>query len=482
MPVTILQISDLHRDTNNPIKNDPLIASLEIDMKKYLVDETTKIPKPDLLFVTGDIIQGVKPGTSDHEQKLDEQYLEATEFLNKLAHTFLGGNRDRVILIPGNHDVSACHARDSFKEIEITEDRRGEIVRQLFSPASEFRWDWNKFTVHKISDQKKYDMRLAAFSKFYTNFYGGKRSYSLDPAKQFDLFDFPEFELTIVGFSSCHNNDILNKPGMIHPQSSASAGLCLRKADLNGRTKIALWHHNTEGKPQQNDYMDAGSLQNLMGCGFVLGFHGHQHKPQFIQENSRYGGNERMTVISAGTLCGSASYRFARSYNIIELDTKNSTGKLHLREMQNDDFSFPIWGCRAFPPSNENSMPFDFSPPATPEVSHNELLGSLLAAQKAMLNGNVPYAIEIAEDLQRDNVFVRKILAECYSSQNDNSALIALIDIPNGASEAIVLMDALWGEGKKELLKKLLLSPTITDSNDTSVKELCAKYLARLQK
>jgi hypothetical protein len=54
------------------------------------------------------------------------------------------------------------------------------------------------FELHEISEPIVYAGRLAAFAEFYKTFYAGARSYSLDPAEQFDLFDL--FDLTVAGF------------------------------------------------------------------------------------------------------------------------------------------------------------------------------------------------------------------------------------------------------------------------------------------
>jgi hypothetical protein len=56
------------------------------------------------------------------------------------------------------------------------------------------------FELHEISEPIVYAGRLAAFAEVYKTFYAGARSYSLDPAEQFDLFDFPRFDLTVAGF------------------------------------------------------------------------------------------------------------------------------------------------------------------------------------------------------------------------------------------------------------------------------------------
>src|SRR3989344_8880761 len=113
----------------------------------------------------------------------------------------------------------------------------------------------------------------------------------------------------------------------------------------------------------QFDYMNPGTLQNLIDSGFSLGFHGHQHRPQFRDTRFRYGSDQLITVISAGTLCGSASYRFGRAYNIIELNVATLTGRLHLREMQNDDLQCPIWGRRSLPAETAGFLAFNYDPP-----------------------------------------------------------------------------------------------------------------------
>jgi hypothetical protein len=67
---------------------------------------------------------------------------------------------------------------------------------------------------------------------------------------------------------------------------------------------MAVWHHSTKGGPRQTDYLDADFLQHLIANGFSLGFHGHQHKPEFLDERYAFGGEKKVNVISASTLCG----------------------------------------------------------------------------------------------------------------------------------------------------------------------------------
>ena len=482
MKLSVLHISDLHRDLANPIRNDVLVDSLENDRRHYSTEETPAVRSPDLIIVSGDIIQGIKPDVQDPEARLREQYQEALEFLSVLTERFVGGDRNRVIVVPGNHDVSAYHFEKSLRRVEILPDRKKELATQLFSPDSRLRWSWSGFELYEIADHFLYAQRLAAFADFYAAFYNGARTYDLDPAKQIDIFDLPAFGLTIAGFSSCYNNDLFNRQGAIHPGCIASAGERLRIPSLQDRLCIAVWHHNAEGLPEHSDYMDPDLLQNLIDRGFSLGFHGHQHRPQFLDTRFRHGTDRKITVISAGTLCGGASFRHGRAYNITELDTDNRTGRLHVREMQNDNLILPIWGRRALPPNTSAYYEFQYDPPPKPAVHFNASTTALMEAQYLYDSGDYRKAADILIRVVAADALARPLLLDCLVKLKDMPAVIASFDPPASEAEAIHLMDALWEEGKRDRLREVLRIPLIAESADPSVMTIRAKYAARLSK
>src|SRR3569833_2242982 len=98
MPQTILHISDLHRSPDDPISNDELISALVGDRERY-TSETPKIAPPNLIVVSGDLIQGVPLGTPDYLERLKEQYETAFRFLDELTQRFVQGDRSRLILV-----------------------------------------------------------------------------------------------------------------------------------------------------------------------------------------------------------------------------------------------------------------------------------------------------------------------------------------------------------------------------------------------
>ena len=107
-----------------------------------------------------------------------------------------------------------------------------------------------------MTDRPLYNRRLDAFCKFYEKFYNGRHTYSIEPEKQFDIFDYPRHNVTVVGLSSCHENDPRNTKGEINAECFSEACLQLRQPKYRGRLLLATWHHNTQGGPMRNDYMD----------------------------------------------------------------------------------------------------------------------------------------------------------------------------------------------------------------------------------
>ena len=101
---SILHISDLHRSKEEPIDNNSLIAALLADHDRYM-GESPQIPPVGAIVVSGDLIQGAQIGAPNWQQSMEDQYAVAEGFLSELCDRFLDGDRSRMVLIPGNHDV-----------------------------------------------------------------------------------------------------------------------------------------------------------------------------------------------------------------------------------------------------------------------------------------------------------------------------------------------------------------------------------------
>ncbi len=228
--------------------------------------------------------------------------------------------------------------------------------------------------------------------------------------------------------------------------------------------------------------MNPDLIQNLIDRGFSLGFHGHQHRPQFLDTRFQHGADRKISVISAGTLCGGASFRYGRAYNVVELDTGTRTGRLHVREMQNDNLSLPIWGRCALPPNTSAYYDFQYDPPPASAVHPNANTAALIEAQRLYDLADYRNAATILASVAALDDLARPLLLDCLVKMKDAPGLIATFDPPASAAEAIHVMDAFWAEGRRDRLRELLELPLIAESADPSVIEMRHKYAARLSK
>lgn len=483
MTITLMHISDLHRDPTQGIRNGPLLRSLVNDRNRYMTG-TPPIPSPSLIVVSGDVIYGVPATHPTPNDALADQYQEAEAFLAELVDTFLDGDRQRLVLVPGNHDVSypeTLTALTSFTVSSPAASSLTEAIADLFSPHSLHRWSWRDLQLYRLTDTARYNRRLEHFVSFYSRFYRGLRTYSLAPEEQFDIFAYPTYGIVIAAFNSCYNNDPLHRAGCIHPDAIAAAARHIDSLQYQGHIPVAVWHHNTVGGPHSDDYMDADTLQVLIDCGFSIGLHGHQHKPTFVDERFRFATGRKITVLSAGTLCGghrSLPHGHDRSYNLLEFDTAAYSATVHQRRMANDSFDLPVWTAGWYSDLNASTIQFDIQKPLVPLRSRNARLSE---AESLLAKNDHVGARGVLLRLASTDGIARRMLAECYTVLPYDDDLISSLFPPQSVSEAVLLADALWELGDKKCLGELLGLSVVADSTDPAAIELRKKYEARVK-
>jgi hypothetical protein len=481
--VTVMHISDLHRDPTQGIRNGPLLRSLVNDRNRYATG-TPPLASPSLIVVSGDIVYGVPATHSTPNDALAAQYQEAESFLVELVNTFLDGDRQRLVLVPGNHDVSYPETLTALTSLTASSPAASSLsdaIADLFSPHSSHRWSWRDLQLYRLTDKDRYNRRIGHFASFYSRFYKGTRSYSLAPEEQFDIFAYPAYGIVIAAFNSCYNNDPLHRAGFIHPDAIAAAARHVESLQYQGHIPVAVWHHNTLGGPHSDDYMDADTLQVLIDCGFSIGLHGHQHKPTFVDERFRFATGRKITVLSAGTLCGghrSLPHGHDRSYNLLELDTAAYSATVHQRRMSNDSFDLPVWTAGWYSDLNASTVQFDIQKPLVPQPSQNARLSE---AESLLAKNDHAGAKTILMRLASTDGIARRMLAECYTEIPYDDDLISSLFPPQSVSEAVLLADALWELGDKNRLGELLRLSVVADSSDPAALELRQKYEARVK-
>lgn len=480
--ISLLHISDLHRSSSHPISNDALINSMEQDRLRY-VSEDHRL-NPDLIVVSGDLIHGKKGTTEDTLLELQRQYDEAYDFLVRLTEDMLDGNRANVVIIPGNHDIAWYHSFTSMTTMTSCADdqqqlkQRKELLRLVPTVTGDIRWSWDTFDFMKIVDRGTYDRRLEAFGAFYERFYEGKRIYSLNPSEQYDIFDYAELGVTIVGFNSCYNNDHCNLSGMIHPDCIARVSLELRKPQYRNRLFIATWHHNVGGKPYETHYMDSQILQNLLEANFSLGLHGHQHRTEVINEDFKLNAERKMVIFSAGSLCAGPNdlpTGETREYNVIICDRMEKTATVHVRKMMGTDFTYTIWQ-----PCTPEVFPLNVRPRASSEVIQQTIPDLRIVEDLIHENEHIK-AIEILEQLDFTNDAVRFYLLESYFELDDDLKIVTRYGSPRSDRETLILAESMWKLQRRTELKTLLEQDFVQKSSNPAVREMFDKYDQRMR-
>lgn len=483
MKVSILHLSDLHRDLENEVDNTTLIESIKRDIDRFHLG-SPQIQLPNICVVSGDLIYGVPIGREAFAIEIDRQYDQTLEFLNQLTTDLFKGNPENVVLIPGNHDVCANTYRASVspvpKPVDSTEQRK--LVTELFRPHSPIRWSWRDLSFYKIDRTDIYDNRLQGFCRCYNEFYGNTRTYSVNPREQFDIFEFSGLPLVIAGISSCFENDLDNRAGGICPQAISTLARELRNPKYDGILIGATWHHSIFGGPRQDDFLDADVLQSLIDVGISFGMSGHQHRSSFLDEYMKVGPSSRkLSILSASTLCagpGQLSPGEPRGYNVIEIDLEALEGKLHQRRMLNQQFELPVWGPGCFVESGTSFIDFRVEPPRGRQNPNSTLFTELRVAEQLIGAGCWLDAINILVKY-KENSLARNLLLRAAMESGDYSEMQSLFIPPLTEQEAIAVGGALLEYPNSDGATSFLASELVKASTDPNVREITVRVQRR---
>ncbi len=483
---SVLHISDLHQNLQDEIPPEWLLDTLDNDFKRYARNEP-HIPFPNLCVVSGDLVYGVGPGTANAADELERQYDQAHEFLVGLCDRFFEGKRDRVVLLPGNHDVdySAMVQSGSYLGIPKSARDKSALVNELFSANSTLRWSWSKLQFFRVDDQNVYNNRLRQFARMYERFYNGERTYSLDPSQQFDVFDFADLSFCLVALNSCHRNDPMNRVGTIQPAALAGACRALRSPSRAGWCLGATWHHDIAGGAGHEDFLDAGFIQLLIDAGVTIGFHGHRHRSDCFEQKNRLGDDPRkMTVVAAGTLCAgptNLSPGIPRGYNVVEVDQERLAGRVHMRQMVNQLQNLPIWGPGQFIDTNKPYIDFDLSPPI--QLRSPSLDLQLVLERVSDLFGQKKWQEVIkALDGATEDALARRFFVEALAELGDNALTMNGLSNPQNLVEAVILGTAIIESGEASDAGRFLELEIVTSQTDASLQEIKTRLKRKIAK
>lgn len=471
---SIIHISDLHRIRKENI--ECLMSSFEVEKNRYA---TEGLPPVQLIVVSGDIVNGSneKDGIVA-KQEIQEQYAVASLFLNELCDLFIGreaADRLRVIIVPGNHDMSRYMSKISMEKID--NDDIGTLSDSLWTNNTDIRWNWGDLHFHKITDWQKYNKRFDDFMEFYNGFYQGQRYYPTDPDRQSDLIDIPELNLSLACFNSCYRLDHLRHSGYISPRSLSQLTRPLLCAKNLGRLIIGVWHHHTHGLPNENNYLDYSILENMVQNGITLALHGHQHISGIVNEYKDVFSDAKLNLISAGTLYGNSDdlpIGKVRQYNLLTVSMKETESIITLYSIEDTTplNEMPSWEPGVIGRSKKASYPLTIQMDPVQQISEESNLQEQINQINLLVerSGDILKGVELLEKLDQSNPLVRKFLLDYLDRSGMHEKICSVFQKPQNVVEAIAAIDSCLKIKNIQLLRRILDSDIVKSSTDESLK------------
>lgn len=438
--------------------------------------EDPALGAPSAIVVTGDLVQGARLGLDDYEVELDAQYAVATEFLVQLADEFLGGDRARLVVVPGNHDVDWNGSRAAMHPVS-NDDLPPGFSLGMCGPADKWRWSWDERRAYRIADPTLYSERLARFDALVDSFYAGVAILRTPHYRMHPLCDE---RIVILAFNSCVGNDCFANHGKIAEDAIAEAHL-----DLQGQPyelRVAAWHHSIDGEPASTDYMSISTIQRLIGKGFRLGLHGHQHRAAAANRYVHLPAQEVMAVVSAGSLCagvGGLPIGVNRQYNLVEISDDLSSARIHVREMA---IATNFAAARRAEFGFVSHIDLSWELPADHAVLRSEYVrGLTLEAERASVERRFGDAEEILRRFHAEpGSYARNLLLTALREQLAWERLAVELGEPHNMEELVMGINALTEACEYDRAEALLESRRESlELPDATARELRAMIAAK---
>ena len=468
---SILHISDLHKPDGCDLAN--LFYSLQIDCEGYV---NAGIQKPEIIVVSGDLVEGTKDTGSDAENIIRAQYAEVGKFLAKLTNYFLDGDRRRMVIVPGNHDYCYKTSKDSM--MPCPKENAEKDYEKWRQPDSGMRWNWKDFRFYHIENQNLYVTRFDLFREFYNDFFAGIREMPEQIDSDSYVINLPAYRLAFVCFNSCYRLDHLNPMGCICASAISSSHEKVVNLKNQGSLLIGVWHHHVSGLPAENNYMDHRILGAMMDEDVKVGLFGHQHVSAVVHEYNDITQEKTLLLISSGSLYGTRSQLAAgipRQYNIIEMTYEDKKVSLRLnirKDISQYGYDIPHWSESAIGRRNL---------PRYERVLQLEefRLENVLADIDSMARTSKDYAeaCRMLHDLGMEDELVQRYFDSYLPHVTDIELLKMLLQCPMTTIQYMKALDVAIESKDKDWIFSLLGNECFKDERNPYIGELKEKAL-----
>lgn len=343
--IKLLHLSDVHLTATDDAFRmlQPLVRDLEDTKDGFGLEGL------DYLVISGDLTNQAKP----------QEFERAYQFISELRKRFQL-TPHRCIIVPGNHDqdweVKNIYRWKRKRDVNLADLPKGSYI--------------SLGTDYGVRDEKNYNKRFEAFSKFYHTLI--QEEYPLRPEDQCLSFFFLDTRIQFLAFNSAWDIDEFFQNRSSINDSALSKGLLRADQDLAKATnagelpkkehvlRIAVWHHPAAGP---ESIKDESYLERLQAADVSLCLTGHIHEERtdllFHLDPSR-----RIHVIGAGSVGAIAKNRppsSPRLYNLIEISRDHRSVRVNTRARRRDDGKWSGWNVWPSPNKGEGRAYYDLA-------------------------------------------------------------------------------------------------------------------------
>ncbi|MBI5603966.1 MAG: SUMF1/EgtB/PvdO family nonheme iron enzyme [Deltaproteobacteria bacterium] len=340
--ITWLHLSDLHFRVDESNKNHTWDQDLVL--KKLLEDIRQRREEnaifPDFIVVTGDVaFSGSK-----------EEYTLAKAFLDDLLKAAgLVGKKDRLFIVPGNHDVD-----------------RSAITRGVIGMAASLK---DEESVNEVlaskGDRSLLLKRLKKFGKFVKGYFEECLLFDQNHYFYEKILPVGEHKVAVLGLNSAilARGEGEEYGKLVLGERQVKEVLeKVPKADLY----IALMHHPFDWYWKFD--RDHCMPMLMEKCDFIL--HGHLHDAGLGLESTP---DASSMIVAAGACYETRQSR--NSYNYVQLDLKTGRGILFLRMFSDRSGGFWTEDTQTYKNAKNGQYKFQFSVSAKKSAKKNRKKG-----------------------------------------------------------------------------------------------------------
>ncbi len=333
--IKILHLSDIHigydlkdkvkhqlwSDGTGKINNRTQLLEAHSQLPELLEDRLkTQNQSPDFILVSGDFVLN-----GEKQEEHEKAFKVFLKFCKKLNFT----RRDRIFIVPGNHDVDRKAVNNLIEDSEHSDG--GKIMKFHKESANKF------YENDYFSDGDYNSIELKYLDTFYGPSETQNKNYVNKKGKT--VYNFQRFELSIIPLQSQHATPLDATDDKWPKDKGFIEGDQIRdveKENLDQTVNIAIFHHNPIPlkrrfnynyalQPEYN-YLANGPelLYDLSRFGVNIILHGHRHQQSIFSIKDINGSESAECIVIGAPSCGHEEMGSEYlGYNFLEIDSIN---------------------------------------------------------------------------------------------------------------------------------------------------------------